>query len=1074
MNSSHFQRETIVYTNGNTDLSRENYETIQETMKYNGMIGFVTGYYDSELTISNVSEYFLHNLGYRYDEFMEATGGSLKKLFYGENQTFLEPERFPQIHGSGEGQMITKEGVPVYVHMWKQDSVDSNGVPIWILTAQVNWIQQNLQLINNVIRSGHWYFDCDKKGQISNVFWSHEFRRMMGYHDTLDFPNELSSWSKLIHPDDRDATLGKLRSVLEDKSDTLKFDAQYRMKMADGTYEWFRSRGETSRRLDGSVRRLAGIFVNIQKEKETQMQIKKGEAFHMAFTESNLCEYYLNLRDNTFESLKTGDSPLNQLEKGETWDEFARRYIDSFVREEDKSAVSLIYNRNYIAEKFKEGRPEVSLECQIKIDGRERLVRNVVMPGEEDINSQYAIIFVRDITEAKKEAEAIKELTQKNTMMDQLLQGTIRLVDWFAVADMERDAYQYYGLDEKEGEYPDSGKYSDILEMASARYKMISDHSSLRQAVSIEQIRSMLKQPEDIYKFEYCTYDETKFKSMAVVPVSWNKGVVERIMLIAQDITQEKQLEIKSRKVLEDACEAANRANQAKTDFLTNMSHDIRTPMNAIVGMTAIAGANIENQERVVDCLGKITQSSRHLLSLINEVLDMSRIESGKLLLAEEEFNLMELVDNLVTMTKTELAAHHHNFEVRTGKVVHEDVCGDSLRIQQVITNIMSNAIKYTPDGGNISFSLTEKENRSGQIGCYEFVIEDDGVGMTEEFKKIMFDPFSRADDKRTSQIPGTGLGLAIARNIVHMMNGSIEVESQVGKGSRFIITIFLKLQEVDTDITEQFVNLPVLVVDDDVICCESAVEILHEIGIQGEWVTSGKEAIRLVEQRHQTADDYFCIIVDWKMPNMDGIETTRRIRKIVGREVTIIVLTAYDYSEIEQEARQAGVDEFIVKPLFRSRLTATFHNIVNGKSGSSARYYLSDIANSDYTGKRILLVEDNELNREIAKEIIEMTGAAVDVAENGQEAIEMMNRAEGNGYDLTFMDIQMPVMNGYEAAAGIRSLSDERKANSPIIAMTANAFAEDVILAKNAGMNEHLAKPLDMNKLNDVLKRWL
>ena len=539
------------------------------------------------------------------------------------------------------------------------------------------------------------------------------------------------------------------------------------------------------------------------------------------------------------------------------------------------------------------------------------------------------------------------------------------------------------------------------------------------------------------------------------------------------DVSQEKKAEIESHKALKDAYRAAENASRAKTEFLSNMSHDIRTPMNAIVGLTAIAGANIESQDRVVECLGKITKSSRHLLGLINEVLDMARIESGRISLAEEDFSLPELVDNLLTLTKPAIDEHHHQLEVHIEHIEHEAVCGDSLRIQQVFVNLMSNAVKYTPDGGNITLTIKEKPNGFSELGCYEFSIEDNGIGMTPEFQKIMFEPFSRADDHRTTKVQGTGLGMAIARNIVNLMNGDIQVESAPNKGTKITVTVYLKLQENEKEQEKELLDLPVLVVDDDKTCCESTVATLQEIGIAGEWVLTGKEAVERCAARHKTGRDYFAVILDWKMPEMDGIATARRIRECVGEDVTIIILTSFDFSEIEEEARAAGVNAFMAKPLFRSRLTATLRQFTSGKKEKNARNYLEDFAKENYAGKRILLVEDNELNREIATEIIGMTGVTIDIAENGKIAVEKVMEAPEKWYDLIFMDIQMPIMNGYEATAAIRALAGSR-GKVPIIAMTANAFAEDVQLAKNTGMNEHIAKPLDLNKLNDVLKQWL
>ena len=948
--NSQLYKEECLYSVGESRLCEESYRAIKKTIYNNHAVGFIAGYYDENLTIAYISEFFLYNLGYSYEEFMETTSGSLKNTVQGENRFFIEGDRFRSIQGDGEMQLLSSEGILVNVHCFKKDAVDANGEAIWILSTHMDEMQENLKLINQVIRSGFWSVDFDKNGKCKSVLYSHEFRAMLGYRDVLDFPNRLEVWDESIHPDDRERVEEAFYGAIDDRNNQKKYNVKYRMRLSDGSYEWFQDSAEIIRRRDGSAYRMAGIFVNIDKEERL-----------------------------------------------------------------------LQYTREVDAER--------------------------------------------------------KILEDKNRMMDLLIQGTTRLVDRYAACDLENDFYQFYSKSMNDSAYEPTGAYHDFVAAMASSFKTISNNLTLEQAFSPEVIREKLKKPEDIYRFEYCTKDEKQFKSIAISPLSWTEGPeahVCTVLFMAQNTTAEKLVEIESRKALREAYEAAERASKAKTEFLSNMSHDIRTPMNAIVGMTAIAGANIDSQDRVVDCLSKITQSSRHLLSLINEVLDMARIESGKITLVEEDFNLSELCENLVSMIKGEADLHEHQFNVHINKIEHEDVCGDSMRIQQLVINILSNAVKYTPNGGKIDFTISEIPTSSAGLGCYQFVVEDNGIGMTKEFQKVLFEPFSRADDKRTSKIQGTGLGMTIARNFAQMMNGDIKVKSAPGKGSRFTITIFLKQQNKGIGPIEELIDLPVLVVDDDRNCCETTVALLNEIGIDGEWVTSGAEAVERTVERYERDDNYFAIIIDWKMPGMDGIETTRQIRKRVGNDVTIIILSAYDYAEIEQEARDAGVDEFISKPLFRSRLTATLKNIVQGKPSAAARHYLEDISSCDFSGKRILLVEDNELNREIAQEIISMTGAEVETAENGKDAVGMMSAAKKEYYDLVFMDIQMPVMNGYEATAAIRSLRRPEGKTIPIVAMTANAFAEDILLAKNAGMNEHISKPLEMTRLREVLRRWL
>ena len=1060
-----------IYTSDTVKLGESAFQAMQETICHNGGVGTIAGYYDAELSILSVSDLLLHNLNHSYASLMEQTKGSLKNLFDQKDATFLDNARFRRIQGGGEGQILTADGSPVSVRLYKKDAVDTDGTPIWVLSVQMNWAYENLALVNESIHSALWYFECNENGEIVHANWSHAFRRILGYHDILDFPNKLDSWSDLLHPEDHDRVMQLLLETIADKTNTTKYNVEYRLKMQDGQYQWFRASAEVIRRLDGSANRIAGIISNIDAEKRSQMQAQRAAAFHRAFTSANLCEYYVNLEKNTFDALKVEPSLTTAFEQNCTWDGLVQFFVDHYVVEEDKKTVTNFYNRAYITEKLKGLETELCQECRIVLNGEERWVRNVVMRGETE-DSEYAMIFLRDITEAKAETARRMQMTSDNASMELLIQSMVRLLDRFVVCDLENDRYRFYNL---QGEmiYAPTGAYHDFVEQVAAKYKTLEPLDALDAIISSETIRKNLQGENDIYKFEYCSIDENTYKIAFFIPLEWEGTKLVKALLASMDVSQEKKAEIESRKALKEAYRAAESASRAKTEFLSNMSHDIRTPMNAIVGLTAIAGANIENQDRVVECLGKITKSSRHLLGLINEVLDMARIESGRMSLAEEDFSLPELVDNLLTLTKPAIDEHRHQLEVHVEHIEHEAVCGDSLRIQQVFVNLMSNAVKYTPDGGNITLTIKEKPNGFSELGCYEFSIEDNGIGMTPEFQKIMFEPFSRADDHRTTKVQGTGLGMAIARNIVNLMNGDIQVESAPNKGTKITVTVYLKLQENEKEQEKEWVDLPVLVVDDDKTCCESTVATLREIGIAGEWVLTGKEAVERCYARHETNSDYFAVILDWKMPEMDGIATARKIRERVGEEVTIIILTSFDFSEIEEEARAAGVNAFMAKPLFRSRLTATLRQFTSGKKEKNARNYLEEFAKENYAGKRILLVEDNALNREIATEILSMTGVTVDTAENGKIAVEKVMEAPEKWYDLIFMDIQMPIMNGYEATAAIRAFAG-RRGKVPIIAMTANAFAEDVQLAKNTGMNEHIAKPLDLNKLNDVLKQWL
>jgi len=565
-----------------------------------------------------------------------------------------------------------------------------------------------------------------------------------------------------------------------------------------------------------------------------------------------------------------------------------------------------------------------------------------------------------------------------------------------------------------------------------------------------------------------------EFFEMHFVDVSENEQ--EHAMVLGIRCVDEAVHEEQTQKqLLQDALEAANRASAAKSDFMSKMSHDIRTPMNAIIGMTAIAAAHAENPDRVRDALSKISSSSRHLLGLINEVLDMSKVESGTISLTAEEFSLSDLLNSMLLMIQPQIQAHKHHLQVHIQDIQHENVIGDSLRIQQVFLNLMSNAVKYTPDGGEISFTVREQAIPINSTGCYEFIVEDNGIGMSEEYLMHIFEPFSRAEDLRTSKIQGTGLGMAITQNIVHMMNGNITVESQLGKGSKFIVTIYLRLQDTQEIDVSELTDLSVLVVDDDDCACQSLCTMLDEIGMRSEGCTSGQDAVVAVQRALDTALPFYAAILDWKMPGMDGLDTARAIKRLVGDTLPIIILSAYDWSDIELEARAAGVDAFLSKPVFKSGLIQIFKSLRDGAPEDHSHISpLEPLLQNDFSGRRVLLVEDNDLNREIAREILEMAGLTVEEAENGQIAVDLFSASKANYYSLILMDIQMPIMNGYDAAAAIRALKHPDALRIPILAMTANAFVEDIQAAKAVGMNEHLAKPIDFETLSSALKKYL
>ena len=543
-----------------------------------------------------------------------------------------------------------------------------------------------------------------------------------------------------------------------------------------------------------------------------------------------------------------------------------------------------------------------------------------------------------------------------------------------------------------------------------------------------------------------------------------------KYILVLSDRTADKQVN----QALSDAVAAAETANRAKSTFLSNMSHDIRTPMNAIIGFTTLALSNINDTERVKDYLGKTLASSNHLLSLINDVLDMSRIESGKIHLEEVEVNLSDVLHDLKTIVSGQIYAKQLELYMDVMDVTDEDVYCDKTRLNQILLNLLSNAIKFTPAGGTVSVRVRQLAGKVRGCGQYEFRIKDNGIGMSQEFAKKIFEPFERERTSTVSRIQGTGLGMAITKNIVDMMGGTIEVQTAQGKGTEFTVCVPMRAQTEQRPVEKitELEGLKALVVDDDFNTCDSVTKMLVKVGMRAEWTLSGKEAVLRARQSIEMSDAYHAYIIDWRLPDMNGIEVTRRIRSL-NDDTPIIILTAYDWSDIEVEAKAAGVTAFCAKPMFMSDLRETLMSALGQKQTDAAQGLLPD-KNADFKGKHILLVEDNELNREIAQEILREYGFLVDSAENGAVAVEKVSTAAPGSYDLVLMDVQMPIMDGYTATRQIRALDDPARAKLPILAMTANAFDEDRRNALESGMNGFLSKPIVIGDLVQELRKIL
>lgn len=524
--------------------------------------------------------------------------------------------------------------------------------------------------------------------------------------------------------------------------------------------------------------------------------------------------------------------------------------------------------------------------------------------------------------------------------------------------------------------------------------------------------------------------------------------------------------------VLEQARSEAEHANKAKSEFLSNMSHDIRTPMNAIVGMTAIAMTNMGNQEHVENCLHKIALSSKHLLGLINDVLDMSKIESGKMTLNVDQVSLREVMDSLVNIIQPQIKSKSQHFNIFIHDIAVENVCCDSVRLNQILINLLGNAVKFTPEGGSIHVSLYEEESPKGDDYIRVHLrVKDTGIGMSKEYQQKIFESFTREDNARVQKTEGTGLGMTITKYIVDAMGGTIELQSELGKGSEFHVALdFEKAQIKEADMVLPDWNM--LIVDDDAQLCQSAVASLRAIGIKPDSCMDAEEAIKMVEEHHRRHDDYQIILLDWKLPGMDGITAARKIRGLYNTDIPILLISAYDWSEIEEEAKEAGVTGFISKPLFKSTLFYGLKSYmgVTGDDGLGENY---GGESADLNGKRVLLAEDNDINWEIANELLSGLGLVLEWAENGRICVEKFRQSPVGYYDAVLMDVRMPSMDGYQATRTIRAMERE-DAKLPIIAMTADAFAEDIQKCLESGMNAHVAKPIDVREVARQLEKYL
>lgn len=717
----------------------------------------------------------------------------------------------------------------------------------------------------------------------------------------------------------------------------------------------------------------------------------------------------------------------------------------------------------------KQGVRSLETESRRLIGGEYRWVSRIVYLNNEKFGSDSAIILLSDVSHRRKQSSVIQALSQEYYALYYITLPSDQ-VDILRTDPVVAQTLEF--KDHMEEQHPYTALFARYIE----HFVHPAQRGAITEFFSIDFVSRTLNEqnPEVTRNFRKRIKNDYKWVQAKMILCEMKDGLPHQVTLAIRDVDHEIRHELETKQLLQDALARAENASLAKSDFLSKMSHDIRTPMNAIIGMTALAATALDRPERMRDCLDKIAVSSKHLLGLINEVLDMSKIESGKLDLDLGETNLSDLLQSTLTLVRPGMDAKKQTLAVSVLGVLHEGVVCDALRLQQVLVNIISNAVKYTPEGGNIQFTLTESASRLPQHACFTFHCRDNGIGMSQDYLAHLFEPFSRADDSRVSTVQGTGLGMAIAQNLVHMMNGEISCDSEQGYGTCFTVSLDLALTDSVDDCPAALQQLPVLVADDDHEACDSTCMLLSSIGLMPRGVYAGAQAVELTSAAHARGEDFFAVILDWQMPDLDGVDTARAIRAAVGPHVPIIILSAFDWSVIEDEARSAGVDAFLSKPLFRSRLTYLFKQLAGAEKPQPARQMPLSQQQNLLSGRHLLLVEDNEMNRDIARELLKLCGAQITEAKDGREAVGMFADAPAGTFDAVLMDVRMPVMGGYEATQTIRLLTHPDARTVPIIAMTADAFAEDVQRARDAGMNAHIAKPVDIERLLELLITWM
>ena len=930
--------------------------------------------------------------------------------------------------------------------------------------------REAIRILHEMMDSAPWYMEFDRQGEMTSVTWSESFRKVLGYESEDDFPNRLESWSDLLHENDKERVLKEYYDTIHDYTGAKIYDVEYRLLTKNRGWRWFHAIGQLSRRSDGSPITYVGMFIDINEQKVLENKLAEREQEKVLYNnmldqfntiaDESLTVFRSNLTTGIVEEVRGQDLYPSDF-VGNTITECAKSRLVSFILEDDRKIYSEIFAMDKLLERTAKGLgPAEMVAFARRPSGKQCFVRYTGSARTNPLTGDVTAFGI----ETEYNAEMVNDVLDREVLAEQYDMICYIIGGFYGVTIGDADNIGKGSIfpTQKSGVYMDYIK-GQVMPVVVGTGE---EKTELLSAMSIETVERELKTNKSYTVDVTCLIDGEEFNKRFI----FHTVDAERhfYVLLKADITDVIREQKERNELLANALHEAEQANAAKTAFLSSMSHEIRTPMNVIIGLDSIALKEPGISDSTRDYLTKISGSARHLMNIINDILDMSRIESGRMTLRNEEFSFREMLEQVNTMINGQCMDKGLEFDCRINGIVADCYIGDDMKLKQVLINILGNAVKFTPTGGSVTFmveQISEFENKA----TLRFIIKDTGIGMDASYLPKIFDAFSQEDSGRSTKYGSTGLGMAITKNIVEMMNGDITVESQKGIGSTFTVTVTLRTTDRKTESTFDIKphDMKILVVDDDPVACEHARIVLEEVGIAADTCESGEEAIEKIKLQHARAEAYNLILVDLRMPEQDGIEVTRRIREIVGGDLAIVILTAYSWDDVIDEALDAGVDGFMAKPLFATGVMDEFKSAMKKKNIAQE----TEKHRADLTGRHILLAEDMEINADIMKEVLSMRDMIVDHGENGQIVVDMFNKSEENYYDAILMDVRMPVMDGLEATSTIRALDRADAKSVPIIAMTANAFDEDVERSLQAGMNAHLSKPVEPEHLFDTLE---